>query len=236
MKTLEKLADHDHPLVIQTAKRLTEGLTTDREKLAALFYYVRDDIQFQFVPKGDLVKASELIELKQGQCNNKGTLYLALARALGFPARLHFSLVDKRIQRGLFTGIMYKIMPDKISHCWTEVKVDGKWRNIDSYINDIDFYLAGKEILKEEGWTMGWSIACSTGESSPEFNIDEERFVQMDAVTEDQGVWDDPADYFMTDNYKNRPNKLKLLFYRMTLGKHNRKVKEARKNYQCSIN
>ncbi len=230
MRKIQKLADYDHPLVRETAERLTDGEDSIRGKIEKLFFYVRDNIKFGFPPNGDLVRASDTIKLGIGQCNTKTTLFLALCKAIRIPARIHFSLIKKEIQKGLFTGLAYKLMPPLLSHSWIEIEIDGKWRRLDSYINDENFYRAGKSELNKKGWDTGYSIACSSGESSSAFNIDDEKFVQMDAVVEDQGVWDEPADYYATNKYKNRPNAIKLFFYRLMIDKINKKVSQMRKS------
>ena len=197
MKSIKNtLADYQHPLVSSKAKEITGSAETDREKLEKLFFFVRDKIKFGFPPKGDLVKASETLKMGMGQCNTKGTLFLALCKAVGLPARIHFSLIKKDIQKGLFTGLMYKLMPPAISHSWIEVEIEGKWRKLDSFINDQPFYYAGKQALKQKGWDTGFSVSCAKGESSADFSIEEDKFVQMDAVTEDQGIWYDHRFYF----------------------------------------
>ena len=228
MKTIETLADYSHPLVRAKAQELTAGETTVRGKLEKLFFYVRDGIAFGFPPDGDLVKASATIELGYGQCNTKGTLYLALCKALGIRARQHFSLIRKGIQRGLFPGWFYRLMPEGISHSWLEVEVNGTWRRLDAYINDQAFYLGGKQALREKNWTTGYSVSCSKNASSSDFDLEREKFVQMDAVVEDQGVWQEPAEYYSTDLYKNRPNALKLFLYRLVIAGVNRRVAETR--------
>ena len=228
MKTNVSLVDYDHPLVRDTAEWLSENEASARGKLERLFYYVRDEIRFGFPLNGDLVKASDTIRLGMGQCNTKGALLVALCRAVAVPARMHFSLIKKEIQRELFTGIGYALMPSLISHSWVEVEVDGKWHRIDSFINDMAFSLAGRKALKEKGWDTGYSISCARGELSADFNIDEERFVQMDAVVADHGVWDEPADYYRTDKYKNKPGPLKMFLYRLMIKRINGRVAHMR--------
>jgi len=230
MKIPSKLADDDHPLVRDTARRLTAGLEAPRERLRALFHYVRDGIRFGYPNDGDIVKASETIRLGFGQCNNKATLLLALARAAGLRARIHFSTIDKNIQKGIFPEWAFKRLPDDLSHSWVEVEVEGRWRRIDSFINDWDFYRAGKRALRERGWRTGFSISCENGESDPEFNIDEERFVQMDAVTGDHGTYDEPADYYLSPRYLNRPGMFTQLLYCLAARLANKKVKRMRKD------
>ncbi len=228
MKAKSGLVDYDHSLVRDTAERLVGGEASLRGKLEKLFYYVRDEIRFGFPEDGDLVKASDTIRLGMGQCNTKGVLFLALCKAVGIPARIHFSLIKKEIQRGLFTGIGYALMPSLLSHSWIEVKIDGTWRRLDSFINDKAFYIAGRNALSEKGWDTGYSISCSGGEASADFNIEEEKFVQMDAVVKDQGVWRDPSDYYGTDKYKNRHNAIVLFVYRFMIKRINRRVARMR--------
>lgn len=234
MKPPVNLADYDHPLVRETALRVTAGETAVRGKLEKLFYFVRDEVAFGFPAEGDLVRASETLRLGFGQCNTKGTAFLALCKASGIPARLHFSLIRKEIQRGLFTGVAYWLMPRLISHAWLEVQVDGRWRKLDSYINDERFYEAGKAALRACRWDTGFSVACSGGEPSAKFSLDEERFVQMDAVVADQGVWDEPGDYYASPAYKNRPGAFRLLMYRLLVGRINRTVQRLRRGVTAS--
>jgi len=231
----EKLADDDHPLVRETARRLTRNRQTSRAKLRALFYFVRDDIRFGYPNNGDIVPASETIRLGVGQCNTKATLLIALARAAGLRARAHFSTIDKEIQKGIFPGWAFARMPDELSHSWVEVELDGRWRRVDSFINDADFYNAGKRALKERGWMTGFSISCENGESDPEFNIDEERFVQMGAVTGDHGTYEDPADYYRSSWYLNRPGVLTLLIYSLVIVFANRRVERMRRSCRAGL-
>ncbi|MCF2141057.1 MAG: transglutaminase-like domain-containing protein [Candidatus Lokiarchaeota archaeon] len=224
-------ADYQNDLVRSIAYKLTQNTTSDREKLGKIFYYVRDEIKFGFPVKNDLVKASETIKSRMGQCNNKSTLFLALCKAVGITAKIHFSLISKEIQSGLFTGLAYRLIPSEISHSWVEVYLEGKWRRIDSYINDEPFFRNAKIKLKASGKKTGFSISCSKAEASSDFNIDEEGFVQMGAVTEDHGLWDDPGDYYSTSQYKNRPNLIKILLYRLMIGRINKKVERIRKGH-----
>lgn len=232
MKTISQLADNEHPLVRETVKKLTHGKKSVQGKLEKLFIYVRDGILFGFPIQGDLIKASETIQLGMGQCNTKGALFLALCKASGIPSRIHFSLIKKEIQRGLFTGIGYRLLPPLLSHSWVDVKIGRRWCRIDSFINDMPFYEAGKQALRAKGWDTGYSISCTGGTSSADFNIENEAFVQMDAVVKDHGVWKDPADYYQSGQYRNRPNPVSLLFYRFLIKRVNARVGKMRSGFQ----
>ncbi|HTT34483.1 MAG TPA: transglutaminase-like domain-containing protein [Thermoplasmata archaeon] len=223
------LADFEDPLVREVADRLTAGESTPRGKIERLFAYVHDDIKFQFPAAGDLVKASDTIRTSRGQCNTKGTLLLALCKAVGIPARSHFSLISKNIQRGIFTGPTYWLMPAKISHSWVEVEVDGRWRRIDAYINDSSFQHGALAEIARRNWQTGFSVAMPTeGEPATGLDLDTESFVQMAAVTDDQGAYDDPAEFYASPLYRNRPGRWRLVLYRLMLGRINRRVEQIR--------
>jgi len=230
MTSMKPLADHNHPLVAETASQLTRGVTTPREKLHRLFHYVRDEIQFRFPDDGDFVSASETIRLGYGQCNTKATLLLALCKASEIPARIHFSLISKEIQKGFFTGIAYWLMPSKISHSWIEVEIDGRWRRIDTFINDLALFEAARDELRRQHWSVGFSVALKDGDARANLDLDGEAFQQMAAVTDDHGIWDDPVDYYASPKYKNRPGPLRLWFYRQVIGAINSRVEQLRCN------
>jgi len=221
---LDVLADFEDPLVRSTAHSLTNTQPTFEDKIEKIFYFVRDTIKFYFPIDGDFVKASDTIQSKQGQCNTKGALFLAFCKAVGIPVRLHFSLIRKEIQKGLFTGLSYWLMPRQISHSWIEVLIDDKWYSIDSYINDDQLHKAAVQELERRGWQTGYSISKSDTAPGNEFNLSEQQFEQMGAVIGDHGVWDEPAEYYASDQYRNRPGPIRMFIYRNMVAKANSKV------------
>ncbi len=112
----ERLADYQNPKVHEVALELTQGESKREGKLQRIFNFVRDEIQFGFPLKGDLVSASETLQIKMGQCNTKSTLFLALCKAINIPARIHFSLIKREIQQGIFPGFLYIFLPYTLSH------------------------------------------------------------------------------------------------------------------------
>lgn len=222
------LADYENKIVNDKAIELTSGVDTLEGKVKCIFKYVRDEIKFQFPKEGDLLPASEIIKYGYGQCNNKSTLFLALCKAVSIPSRIHFSLISKDIQKGFFKGIPYRLIPNEISHSWIEVEIEGKWMKIDGYINDKALHFAALKKLKELGWETGYSVANKNQEANLELNFDQENFVQMAAVTESHGVYNDPFEYYQTPSYKNRPSGWKLFLYRKVIDKVNNRVKQLR--------
>jgi len=229
----DNLVDFEHPLIRSTANKLTDPKATVAENIESIFYFVRDEIKFCFPKEGDFVKASETVRTKRGQCNTKGTLFLALCKAVGIPARLHFSLISKEIQKGFFSGWGYWLIPNRISHSWIEVNVDNKWHRIDAYINDKELHEAAAKELDERGWKTGFSISKSGIEPKPscDFRLGVEQFEQMAAVTDDHGVWDEPSEYYASKGYKNRPDPFRTFIYRSIIGAANRRVTELRSKF-----
>lgn len=47
-------------------------------------------------------------------------------RSCGIPCRVHGFLIDKKLQKGAMTGIVYYSAPQEILHSWVEVLLDGR--------------------------------------------------------------------------------------------------------------
>lgn len=196
-----KLSDYDDPLVQAKAGELINPAASREENLKSIFMYLRDEIKFGFPPVWDKVRASETISLGIGYCNTKATLFNALCKVAGIPSRIHTGLIDVKILRGIFPAYAFPIMPGAGGHSWTEVEVNGEWKPIDSYINDLPLYNAALKLLQSSGKKTGYSLSLEKGPVSCEFNFGEKGFVHMGAVVADHGVWDDFADYMASDKY-----------------------------------
>jgi hypothetical protein len=227
MSSGKRLADHGHPAVVARAAELTLGKTLPLEVLGSVFLFVRDEIRFGFPPRWDEVKASEVLDHGLGYCNTKATLFVALCRAAGLSARVHFGLIDIEIMRGVLPAFAFAFMPRAGGHSWVEVLIDGAWRPVDSYIDDASFYTAARERLRTSGRRLGYSVSYLDGRSSCELNFGDQGFVHMGAVVADHGVWDDPADYFATERYA-RLSPLLLKGYPLLAALANRKIAAIR--------
>ena len=65
--------------------------------------FVRDEVTFGYNASDDL-PASRVLADHIGQCNTKGTLLMALLRAVGVACRFHRFTIDKALQKGAITG------------------------------------------------------------------------------------------------------------------------------------
>jgi Transglutaminase-like superfamily len=222
-----RLADADDPLVRKTAARLIQGCGSQREEVERLAAFVRDDIAFGFPPNGDITAASETLRLGVGQCNTKGTLLLALCTAAEIHARLHFAPIRRSIQRGLYTGLWYSLLPRHLSHSWLEVDLDGEWKRLDAYINDQAFGRGAAHELKRRGWREGFSLSDAADDVGRGGFLDG-NFVQMAAVEGDDGTWTEPADYYRSALYRNRVGPIRAVLYRLALPAVNRRIESLR--------
>lgn len=84
-------------------------------KIRSIYNFVRDDIRFGY-NISDNIKASDVLADGYGQCNTKGTLFMALLRAAGIPCRLHGFTIDKKLQKGAIKGLFYILSPKEIIH------------------------------------------------------------------------------------------------------------------------
>lgn len=212
MKKESLLVDHQHPLVRKIAEKITEGYYSPESRVVAIFDYVRDHIKFGFTPVWDRVKASEVIAGGEGYCVPKATLFVALCRAADIPARLHFGDIDLRIMYGIFPPFLMTFLPRYASHAWAEVRLDGRWKSIDSYINDRHFCRGCREALQDAGREVGFSLACRKGNCSCGFNFGEKGFAHMGAVAQDRGVWEDTAEFMASLSYRPLPWYVRLSY------------------------
>lgn len=93
---------------------------------------------------------------------------------------------------------------------------------------------AAERALSRRGWDVGFSLALANGHASADLNIDEDAFEQMAAVTGDHGVWEDPSDYYASPMYQNGTGPLRMLAYRLMIGRVNRRVERLRQGFQTT--
>lgn len=226
---MSTLVDYTHPIVRETASRLTRGKTTDLEKVEAIFYFVRDEIAYMLLPGGDEVLASEIITAGKGQCNNKNIVFLALCKAAGIPARIHFGLIVKDIARGLTSEAVYKRMPNALSHSWMEVQIDGtengKWKRIDTHILDEPYFNGSKKKLTANGWSLGYAVADI---SINDFILYDVLVPDTPIIAADHGTYEVPEDYFASTQYTNKLTGITKLLYKLFMNRMNQSLEEVR--------
>jgi transglutaminase-like putative cysteine protease len=190
-----RYVDCDAPSVCALAARITTGLDTPRAKAIALHDHVRDDVRFGFAPAFYDMTASEVLEAGIGYCNTKSTLFIALLRAAGIPARQRF--VD--IRADVLDGVLSPGTP-YVDHSYTEVWIDGAWRRTDSYIVDRALHGKAKPRLAAEGRLLGHGVHR---DGTTDWNGVDDAFSQYvhgpgmtDIATRDYGTWSDVGAFY----------------------------------------
>ena len=105
------------------------------EQIKAIYNFVRDEILFGYNVDDD-IPASKVLRDGYGQCNTKGTLFMALLRSCGIPCRVHGFTIDKKLQKGAMTGFVYKNAPKNVFHSWVEILFEDIWYELEAFILD----------------------------------------------------------------------------------------------------
>jgi len=120
----EAFLESDAPEIIAEAEAAVRGVTGTRERAERLTRYVNALLEKK--PTVSLPSAREVLRTKVGDCNEHTALYVAMARALGLPARIAVGMVYVH-------GAFYY-------HAWPEVYLDagrgrGLWLPVDPTLN-----------------------------------------------------------------------------------------------------
>lgn len=212
-----KMLDFSNPSIqkLIATKHWKEKNTFDC--LKAIYSFVRDNIVLGYNEDDD-IPASLVLKDGYGQCNTKGTLFMALLRACSIPCRVHGFAVDKQLQKGAMTGFVYKNAPQNIFHSWVEVYFEGKWYELEGYI--VDKKYLSKLQRKFEGcmgYFCGYAVAVKDFHN-PIVDFDRNNtYIQSESIKKDFGVYDSPDE--LLKNHRQEISGLKALAYRY-FGRH----------------
>ena len=124
--------ESNHPEIIKKVEELTQDLPpSDKiQQIIRIFYFVRDQIIYRAGSDRDYLsrqntRASIVLKRGDGYCIQKAILFVAMARSLGIPARLHFVdiinyLTPETFKQQLGSNVF-------IFHGYGEVFLNGKW-------------------------------------------------------------------------------------------------------------
>ena len=197
------------------------------ERIRSIYNYIRDEIRFGY-NVDDSIPASKVLKDGYGQCNTKGTLFMAILRAVGIPCRVHGFTIRKELQEGAMTGFVYKQAPKNIIHSWVEVYLEDNWYELEAFIIDKDYL--GKLQQKNSSCTGAF---CKFGVGVEDFKnpvIDFNRnntYIQSTGINQDFGIYDSP-DALLKEHHQEMGFIKKLAF--RYYGRHmmNRNVKKIR--------
>lgn len=183
------------------------------DKIGSAYDFVRNEIKFGYNSSDDL-KASEVLKDGYGQCNTKGTLFMALLRSLDIPCRFHGFTIDNQLQKGAIPTYLIPLAPKYILHSWVEVYYEGKWLDLEGFILD-QTYLASvqKRESNREGPFQGYAIA-TTCLMKPEVQWKGySTYIQKEGIHDDFGVFDKPDEFYL--KHGTNLSGIKRLLYRI---------------------
>ena len=166
-----------------------------RPTLADLDAFVRNEIAFGY-NAGDELPASAVLADGIGQCNTKGTLLMALLRAVGIACRFHGFTIDKPLQKGAITGLAYVLAPRRIIHSWVEVAFEGRWVNLEGFILDAPYLTSLQRRFPVR------QRFCGYGAATPDLSAPgvewrgQDTYIQKDGIADDFGVFDSPDEFY----------------------------------------
>lgn len=195
--------------------------------LREIYNYIRDEILFGY-NVDDNIKASKVLLDGFGQCNTKGTLFMALLRACNIPCRVHGFTIDKKLQEGAMTGFVYKNAPQNVFHSWVEVHLEDKWYELEAFILD-KCYLEKLQKINSNctGAFCGYGVAVKDFRN-PIIDFDRNNtYIQSEGINQDFGIYDCPDD--LLKEHHQEMSLVKAFAYR-NLGRHlmNRNVNRIR--------
>jgi len=220
--------DSTEPTVAAHAARLTAGLETNRDKALALFAFVRDEIPFGFAGGFWAQKASDVLAAGRGYCNTKSTLFVALLRASGVPARQVFVEIHASVLHGIIdAGTPY------LDHSYTEVFLDGAWRATDAYIVDAALFEPAQRRVRAEERLMGYGVHAT---GTVRWDGHEPAFAQYNVLdprplgSQRWGVYADVGDFYRhADDPWNRQNALVRAGFGLLASGANRRIDAIRR-------
>jgi len=195
-----KMLDFSHPSIKKLVQQQGWQCLSDYDAIGAVYNFVRDEIRFGY-NKDDLLPASKVLSDGYGQCNTKGTLLMALLRAVNVSTRVHGFTIYNELQRGAIPNYLFRLAPDRIIHSWVEVYVKDKWVNLEGYILDRPYLTKIQEafsgtLAESCNNFSGYGIATPCL-SKPDIDWKgTDTYIQKDGIADDFGIFAQPDDFY----------------------------------------
>ena len=225
-----QMLDYSHPTIQKLIHEKHWNEINKFERIQSIYNNVRDDILFGY-NSDDTIQASKVLADGFGQCNTKGTLFMALLRACDIPCRIHGFTIDKKLQKGAMTGIVYRSAPAHIFHSWVEVYLENQWYELEGFILDEEYLKKlQKRYTKCNGPFCGYGVAVKDFRNPTiDFNRNN-TYIQSEGITQDFGIYDCPDNLLKA--HHQEMSLIKALAYKY-IGRHlmNYNVKKMRRGH-----
>lgn len=119
------MCNFDYGPVKKVSNTVVSDCSTDYQAITAVHEFVA---AFPIGFDREDSSASYILRKQRGQCNTKTTLFVALLRCAGVPARIHAYRVDKAVHKPNFPWLVYAFTPSSTLFTYPEVFYKGKWQ------------------------------------------------------------------------------------------------------------
>jgi hypothetical protein len=147
-----RLLDLDDPKLRIQALRITQLATSQAQKAVLVHDFVKS-IPFGCVAGFNHVAAGAVLRAGHGDCHTKGTLFVAMLRSAGVPARMRFVTLSSAFLKGIID-----VPRGSITHAIAEAYLDGRWLQTDTYVTDTPFEACAISLLRRQGARLGYGI------------------------------------------------------------------------------
>ena len=190
-----QLLDLDDPKLRIQAMRITQLASSATQKAVFIHDFVKS-LPFGCVSAFDHIPAATVLRAGRGDCHTKGTLFVALLRAAGVPARLRFVTLSSKFLAGIID-----IPQESITHAVGEVYLSGRWVQTDTYVTDEQFEMRALRKLEEQGLKIGLGIHVNADRNWSGHQASHAQYSDQDPSSlplKDLGFAHDPK-YFYSD-------------------------------------
>lgn len=205
------MLDYNSPAIQDLICKKRWSELDDFNKIKQIYNYVRDEIKFGY-NIDDSISASRVLKDGYGQCNTKGTLFMALLRGTNIPCRVHGFTIDKKLQKGAMTGFVYANAPKNIFHSWVEVFHQDNWYELEAFILDKEYLEKLQRInFNCTGSFCGYGVAVSDFQNPVIDWNGNNTYIQSDGINQDFGIYNSP-DELLIEHHQDMSAFKKFLF------------------------
>lgn len=222
------MLDYQHAAIQQLIERQGWRQMSAELQIRSIYNFVRDDIAFGY-NRDDALSASQVLMDGYGQCNTKGTLLMALLRAVGIATRFHGFTIFNELQKGAIPAYLFALAPEKIIHSWVEVWFSGRWLEIEGYIIDQPYLTKVQQRFADQCQSFsGYGIATPCLQQPDNEWHGGNTYIQKEGIADDFGVFTLP-DHFYQQHGMNLKGIRRVVFRYLLRHLINRNVRAIRR-------
>jgi hypothetical protein len=197
------------------------------DAIKSIYNYVRDEVAFGY-NFDDTLRASQVLTDGYGQCNTKGTLLMALLRAIDIPCRFHGFTIYNELQKGAIPRYIFPLAPKRIIHSWIEIYYQDRWLNLEGYILDKNYLSQIQDKFANEFDDFSAYGVATTCLKNPQIEWQGcSTYIQKQGIADDYGLYDQPDDFYKEygSNLKGIKRFLFRYFIRHLMNKNVNKIR-----------